>query len=151
ADTQSGKAAPSSRKGRPSSRQLPLGGTLLEAEDQDHRRRWWVFGVVAVLGVVLVVGVLILLSKPSHAPPGRTPILYVTQQAGAQPDHFKSVRAALEAAKPGDSIVLLDPVHKERLLADGKKNAKLELRVTVTSAEGKEVVWGPPTGSENQK
>lgn len=57
---------------------------------------------------------------------------------------YPSIRQALRESKPGDKIVLLDPVHEEALVVDGGRPDSGPTEVTIEAADGVKVRWQPP-------
>jgi eukaryotic-like serine/threonine-protein kinase len=108
----------------------------------EGRRFWLLAAVVAavVLGVFLVAG--FLFGWFAHLFGGRgesgARALKVSRQAGP----YRSLRDALNQAKPGDRIILLDGEVREQVSVD--KDRHKDIRIE--AGDGVQVVWRAPTG-----
>jgi eukaryotic-like serine/threonine-protein kinase len=126
-------------RGRPSSR------TRLGSPES---RRFWILAVVvaaAALGVLLVAG--LVFGWFANLFGGRGDSAKGTLKVSRADGPYHSISEALQKAKPGNRIVLLDAEHREQLRLDGKglKDVRIE------AGDGAEVVWRPPaTGSPTQ-
>ncbi len=134
------QAAPS---GHPSSRRRARPG---RAVPEESRRFWRLALVVGVLLVGALVGAGLLFGWfggfSGGRPAATRPPLKVTRHATGE-GIYRSVREALQSARPGDRIVLLDREHRERLRVEGAEGVRIE------PADGVPVVWKPPTLRED--
>src|SRR5262249_19959303 len=128
-------APQSSHKDLSPSRKRLAGKTAVLAT-LDRNRFWF---VVVVVSVVIVAGLGYLIWKVVHQPgkkaPGRTP-LRVNKEGKA--GDFKTIREALERARPGDKILVAGGRYEEQLVLRDKEGITIE-------ADIGEVVIVPPT------
>jgi serine/threonine protein kinase len=110
------------------------------------RRRVWVIAAAAGGLVGLIVVVWLVVAALRHAPaadPNAAHTLNVSQ-SGAANAPYRTIAAALEAARPGDRIVVVDEVHEETLTLVGSRLAKKDLVIEGGHPDGKRVSWRYP-------
>jgi hypothetical protein len=119
---------------------------------RDRRRLFWVIGIVSgvmILGVIiaLIVALVSGNSDPNKGgpPPSTGPKTLQVSRAGAD-GTFRWLSQALNQAKSGDRIVVLDGPIEEPLLIAIRGSKRLQ-DVTLEAAEGAEVVWKLPANS----
>src|SRR5262245_5776513 len=112
-----------------------------KAAVKDPRRAWIVLGVIGAGALVLITGLLIFIFRATRGPSGalRKP-LDVTSNA-RYVGSFRTVRAAMQSAQPGDVIQLLDNEHLENLHIDQRDIKDLTTDVTIQAVPGRDVVW----------
>jgi serine/threonine protein kinase len=147
ADTDRKRRDPSSRKIKPGSKSTPKGppgsGKL------GRRRRpplplvlTIVGGVVLLAAGAAVVYYLVVGRGPGSKSGGEPRRLSVLKAADGQ-DQFSSIRKAFDAARDGDTIVILDSEIEETAGVSQKKN------LTIMAPPGKRVVWRAPAKKDS--
>jgi serine/threonine protein kinase len=123
---------------RPSSRRRS------QAAAPEGRRFWRLAIVVLVVAVGLLVALGFALGWFSHLFGGRhDPNIRLPLKVSQKPGHggYRTIYQALEAARPGDRIVLLDAEHREKVRLEGTKYQDIQ----IMPAPGLTVVWKAPT------
>jgi serine/threonine protein kinase len=117
--------------------------SALRRPPQEGSRFWLLAGVVAVFVLVFLsaAGFFFGLFGGGRSAPAQQ-TLRVSQQAGAA-NSYTSIHLALEHAKPGDRIVMLDAEHREQLRLEGNRYKD----ITIEPAGDAEVVWRLPAQS----
>jgi hypothetical protein len=122
-------------RGRPAARRS---GTVVRPAPREARRFWQLAAVVAVLVLGLLIGAALFLGLFGGRSAPAPQILRVGGQSG---NAYGTIKQALEHAKPGDRIVLLDPEHREQLRLEGNRHRD----IAIEPAAGVEVSWKMPT------
>jgi eukaryotic-like serine/threonine-protein kinase len=127
-------------RNRPSGRRS---SSALRRPPREGRRFWLLAGVVAVLVLALLIGAGFLFGLFGGGRPAAAyQTLRVSQQA-SDANTYGSIHLALQYAKPGDHIVLLEAEHREQLRLEGNRYKD----VTIEPAGGVEAVWRLPAQS----
>lgn len=112
-----------------------------KAAVKDPRRAWIVLGVIGAGALVLITGLLIFIFRNTGSSSGGLrKTLDVTSNA-RYVNSFRTIRAAMQNAQPGDVIQLLDGEHLENLHIDQRDIKDLTTDVTIQPVPGREVVW----------
>lgn len=117
------------------------------ARANNHRPHWWAVAV----GVILAVAVLAyLVWRMSAGAAGGPPVVVrpilhrLLVARDSQRGEFRTVAAAIEQARPGDEVVVLDAAHEEPnpLTLDARRGAGVTIR---GGNGGQPVTWRLPT------
>jgi serine/threonine protein kinase len=133
---------------RAGARSRPSGLRRAPAAALEGRRFWRLAALVSVIVVGLLIGLGLVFGWFSHLAGGRPevttrPPLKVSRD-GAQ-GAFRSIHQALQNARPGDRILLLDPEYREQVRLEGSKYRDIRIE----PGQGVVVVWKAPAKTAN--
>ncbi len=128
--------------GAPKSTKGPRSGRAKRPEPLDRRKLTWV--IIGSTLVVVLVAVILLFSLGSSTKPDDTskrPVI-PARTLGVNPaggEQYTSLKAAIDAAQPGDRIVVKGHLLEGDIQMEKKKN------ITIEVDRGRGIRWKPPT------